>query len=105
MAARDIDYRTSHLDVIPTLMTRALGVTTPMRDYSVGRDLLTPDSQPRHLIVGSYYNYAIVSPNELDVVTPDGMQTNLTPTLQPLGRPANKEALRQAMEEMSRFYR
>ena len=105
MQAREIGYRTSHLDIIPTLMNRALGVTTPMGDYSVGRDLLTPDSKPRHLIVGSYYNYAIVSPSELDVVSPDGMQSTLTPTLQPLGQPADKEALRQAMEEMSRFYR
>lgn len=105
MTPRTIDYRTSHLDIIPTLMSRALGVTTPVNDYSVGQDLLTPSSAPRHLIVGSYYNYAIVSPDELDVVSPSGMQTNLTPDLQPLGHPANKEALRQAMEEMSRFYR
>ena len=105
MAPRAIDYRTTHLDIIPTLMSRALGVTTPARDYSVGQDLLSPGAQPRHLIVGSYYNYAIVSPHELDVVTPDGMQTNMTPDMQPLKHPADKEALRQAMEEMSRFYR
>lgn len=105
MAPRSIDYRTTHLDIIPTLMRRALGVSTPERDYSVGQDLLTPSDKPRRLIVGSYYNYAIVSPQELDVVSPDGMQTNLTPALQPLGHPPDKEALRQAMEEMSRFYR
>lgn len=105
MAPRTIDYRTTHLDIIPTLMTRALGVTTPPRDYSAGQDLLSPGTQPRHLIVGSYYNYAIVSPGELNVVTPDGMQTNMTPDMQPLGRAADKDALRQAMEEMSRFYR
>ncbi|WP_233148951.1 DUF3413 domain-containing protein [Shimwellia pseudoproteus] len=105
MAPRTIDYRTSHLDIVPTLMTRALGVTTPVNDYSVGRDLFSPAPGPRHLIVGSYYNYAIVSPDELDVVTPDGMQTNLTPALQPLGRDADQNALRQAMEEMSRFFR
>ena len=105
MAPQTINYRTSHLDIVPTLMTRALGVTSPMADYSVGRDLFTHGVDPRHLIVGSYYNYAIVSPDELDVVTPDGLQTNLTPTLQPLGHPADKKALRQAMDEMSRFFR
>lgn len=105
MAPQKVAYRTSHMDIVPTLMTRALGVSTPARDYSVGQDLFTPPAAPRHLIVGSYYNYAIVSPDELDVITPDGMQTTLAPDLQPLNRPASREALSGAIEEMSRFFR
>lgn len=105
MAPRTINYRTSHLDIVPTLMTRALGVTTPIKNYSAGRDLFTPTPDLRHLIVGSYYNYAIVSPDELNVVTPDGREANLTPAMQPLNRSADQKILRQAMEEMSRFYR
>lgn len=41
-ASIDIGYRTSALDVVPTLLPRVLGCKNPVSDYSVGKDLLNP---------------------------------------------------------------
>lgn len=41
----EIDYRTSSLDVVPTLLPRVLGCKNPVSDYSVGKDLLTPTEE------------------------------------------------------------
>lgn len=58
LAARH-NYRTTHYDVVPTLMHDYLGVRNPVGDYSMGK--LLNDSTPRlwH-IVGSNLNYAFI---------------------------------------------
>jgi uncharacterized protein len=104
-APQIINYRTWHLDIVPTLMQDALGVVSNSAIYSIGRNLFDPDGTTRHFIIGSYYNYAIVSPDELDVASPDGQESTLSPMLNPLGRSANRKALQKAIEQMSRFYR
>ncbi|WP_410013645.1 DUF3413 domain-containing protein [Sodalis sp. C49] len=101
----DINRRTSHFDVVPTLMQTIAGVTTPVGDYSVGRNLLQPDA-PRSddIIVGSYYNYAVVSPDQIDVVYPGGIFETFTPDLQPSKQHLLQgERLRNIIGLMSRF--
>ena len=52
-------HRTTHYDIIPTLMQEALGVTNSIADYSVGH--LLNDTQPRRWhVVGSELNYAFI---------------------------------------------
>lgn len=68
---RVISYRTSHYDVVPTLMRFALGVKNPYVDYSVGVPLLDSD-QPDSLIIGSYIDYAIVDKNRITTIYPSG---------------------------------
>ena len=53
------NYRTTHYDLVPTLMHDYLGVRNPVGDYSMGK--LLNDSTPRlwH-IVGSNLNYAFI---------------------------------------------
>ncbi len=61
-----VERPTSHLDVVPTLLPM-LGVTNPASDYSVGRSLLAPESDPYRLVaswdalayVGSDYKVAM----------------------------------------------
>ena len=43
----EIDYRTSALDVVPTLLPRVLGCKNPVSDYSVGNDLFEPNGRNR----------------------------------------------------------
>ena len=51
-------YRTSHYDVVPTLM-RALGCTNKLTIYSMGH-LLFIDGGRRRLVGGSYHNYVVL---------------------------------------------
>ncbi|WP_170975377.1 DUF3413 domain-containing protein [Martelella alba] len=103
----DIDRRTTHFDVVPTLMTTVAGVTTPADDYSVGQSMLNPTHPERQdMIVGSYYNYAVVSPELINVVYPGGIFETLTPDLKPTKhRMLQGKRLRNIINLMSRFNR
>ena len=61
--ARKYSHRTTHYDIIPTIMTHALGVQNPTSDYSFGHVL--SDSIDRGWIVaGSELNYAFIIPGD-----------------------------------------
>lgn len=73
-------HRTTHYDIVPTLLTRVLGTTNPTEDYSAGH--LLDDTQHRYWhFTGSALNYAFIiegdtilektAKGELDVYTPD----------------------------------
>lgn len=53
------NHRTTHYDVIPTLMHRYLGVKNPLSDYSDGHLLTDSISRDWH-VVGSNLNYAFI---------------------------------------------
>lgn len=53
-------YRTTHYDIVPTLMSLALGVENPSQDYSMGYNLLSSQDRGWH-IVGNDLNYAFVT--------------------------------------------
>jgi membrane-anchored protein YejM (alkaline phosphatase superfamily) len=102
---RDVSHRTSHFDVAPTLMARVLGSRSTFRDYSIGGDLLDASFDRQALIIGSYYNHAVVSPGEINVVQPGGYVRTLAPDLAP--RPARGlrgARLAGVLEQMSRFH-
>lgn len=54
-----IAYRTTHYDLVPTLMREALGVSNPPSDYSAGHLLSDSCSRSWH-VVGSELNYAFI---------------------------------------------
>jgi membrane-anchored protein YejM (alkaline phosphatase superfamily) len=52
-------HRTTHYDIVPTLMQEALGVKNDIADYSVGHQLDDPQPRSWH-VVGSELNYAFI---------------------------------------------
>ncbi len=79
--SRDIEWTTTHFDVAPTLMGNVLGVTTPYDDYSVGHNMFNSKGKWDWTIIGSYFNYAVVGQDEIDVVYPGGATETLKPDL------------------------
>jgi hypothetical protein len=69
--AQVIAYRTSHYDVVPTLMSDVLDCVNPSSDYSVGRSLFATD-RPPYIIVGSYESYAKLFPHSVEIAYPGG---------------------------------
>lgn len=57
---RTYHHRTTHYDVAPTLMRRAMGVTNPPSDYSMGAYLQDSTSRGWHL-VGNDLDYAFIT--------------------------------------------
>ena len=102
-AAR-IAHRTSHNDLAPTLVTELFGCTNPPSDYSSGHSLFS-GVQWDWLIGASYEDFALIEPGRVTVVFPSGYEIRdgsyrlvPNPTL-PRG------LVRDAMHEMSRFYK
>lgn len=103
-APEEIDWKTTHLDIAPTFMHRVLGVQNPTDDYSVGYDLLNTQRDREWLIVGSYFNYALVADDEIMVTYPSGAVQTMTPQLEPKAlRSLSSGDLMQALKQMNRF--
>jgi membrane-anchored protein YejM (alkaline phosphatase superfamily) len=56
---KTISQRTSHMDVSATILKR-LGVTNPIKDYSLGVDLSTPQEH-RNIIVASWTDIGLIN--------------------------------------------
>jgi uncharacterized protein len=64
-------HRSSHYDVLPTLMTEMLGCNNPASDYASGTSLFEQRSW-EWLLAGSYYNYAVLEPDQVTITFPGG---------------------------------
>ncbi|WP_440885682.1 DUF3413 domain-containing protein [Vibrio campbellii] len=101
-----INYRTTHYDIVPTLMNELFDVKGDTQSYSVGQDLFE-NAVPRDwFIAGSYYNYALVGKETMLVVNPGGHSQQVNNQLK-----VDKEhqvpvnVIQDSLDEMSRFYK
>ena len=66
-----LSHRSSHYDVVPTLMRDLLGCINPYSDYAIGGNLFDATDWA-WLVAGSYYNYAVLEPDQLTITFPNG---------------------------------
>lgn len=105
LESRQFSHRTSHYDIVPTLMRRLLGCSNDPSDYSSGQDLYE-GPQWDWLIAGSYYNYAVLEPGQITVTFPNGMYEVRGNDYRLLDDPVfNGEALEAVMRENTRFHK
>ena len=64
MASASYAHRTTHYDIVPTLMQGCLGVMNPIEDYSMGHLLTDPTPRGWHF-AGSGMNYAFVIDDDM----------------------------------------
>lgn len=97
-----VDHRTSHLDIVPTLMAGVLGVDNPPGDYSSGDSLWTP---PVHdwILVGSYFNFGVVAPGRITVTYPSGSFEVLDAMNRPNPAGVNTGEIAEVLQEIARF--
>ena len=102
---RHYSHRTSHYDVTPTLMRRLLGCSNDFADYASGQDLFD-GPQWQWLIAGSYYNYAVLEPEQTTVTFPNGSYEVRDNHYRLLERPQfNGGVLEAVMKENTRFHK
>jgi membrane-anchored protein YejM (alkaline phosphatase superfamily) len=100
-----ISHRTSHYDIAPTLMRRLLGCSNDYSDYSSGQDLYN-GPQWDWLLAGSYYNYAVLEPEQITVTFPNGMYEVRDSNYRLAEQPQfNAEVLEAVMRENTRFHK
>jgi membrane-anchored protein YejM (alkaline phosphatase superfamily) len=98
-----VRHRTSHFDVAPTLMRDALGCSTPLESYSVGRPLFEAGGRDP-LVVSEYADFAIVRPDQIAVVRKHGLKV-LAPDYAPIDASLDPTITRAALEQKTRFYK
>jgi len=104
-AATQFDHRTSHYDLVPTVMQDLLGCSNDPQDYSSGRNLFSGESWP-WILAGSYYNYAVLEPDQITVTYPNGQYEVRDWSYRILSKPeVRTEVLMSVTRENSRFYR
>ncbi len=103
--AQRYTHRTSHYDVVPTLLGRMFGCTNPFADYASGHDLYE-GPQWEWLVAGSYYNYALLEPGQTTVTFPSGQYEVRDNEYRLLAHPRfNGDVLEAAMRENVRFHK
>ncbi len=101
---KEFSQRTSHNDIVPTLLTEVLGCSNPESDYSSGFNLFSGESW-KFLVTGSYDSYAIVYGDKV-VVSYGAYYEVLNQDYLPISsRDLDKGLLESAMKEMKRFYK
>jgi len=98
------EHRTSHYDVVPTLMQDLLGCGNPASDYSVGGNLF--DGQAWDwMLAGSYYNYAVLEPDQVTITFPNGLYEVRDWDYRLAKEPAFRgDVLEAVSEQNARFY-
>jgi len=97
-------HRTSHYDLVPTLMDDLLGCTNEHEDYSVGHHLLRPGGR-EHLLLANFTDYAIVQPDRIVAVYPYGVEV-LDPRYRPIpDAKLDKTVMLEALRQRGRFYK
>lgn len=100
-----IGKRTSHNDITATLMSDLFGCTNPSSDYCSGNNLFS-DRQWEWLIVGSYYNFAVVESGQVTVQYPGGFYELRDRNYRIIAKPQlNHKILTMAFNEVGRFFR
>lgn len=59
-APQRIERRTSHIDLVPTLLQDFFGCTSDVHVYSDGRNLFDESLAPRPFVIGSYVSHAFI---------------------------------------------
>ncbi|MEW5925638.1 MAG: sulfatase-like hydrolase/transferase, partial [Candidatus Zixiibacteriota bacterium] len=101
-----IDYPTTHVDLVPTLMKDVFGCENDIEDYSNGRDLYNPPDGVRPIVIGSYVNHAFVIEDNVYEIYPmytkkyklDNIRAKEIP-------PPPPNVLKTIMDEINHFYK
>jgi len=98
-------HRTSHYDIAATLMRRLLGCSNPPTDYASGNDLYD-GPQWDWLVAGSYYNYAVLEPDQITVTFPNGTYEVRDNEYRLMDQPQFRgDVLEAVMRENTRFHK
>lgn len=103
--AQQVNYKTSHYGLVPTLMSQVLGCTNASTDYSSGRHLLQPNNN-NWTYIGDNKVFAIYQPKEITVINRHGQYYIYDPSYQHrINKKLSAPELIQVMREGQRLYK
>lgn len=101
LAPKVYRHRTTHFDVMPTVMRNYLGCADPFPTYSVGHSLFEPGGR-EIIVMSEYADFAIMHGNRTAVVREHGMEVRDEDYLEIDIRPT-PEVIAVALEQKVRF--
>ena len=100
-----IDYRTSGLDMAPTLLPHALGCKNPTTDYSVGTSLFTQENRRNWVYISNYSQDAFVEPDRIILINQAGAMQFLDTHYRPAADSSAPSFMSTILEESSKYLR
>jgi membrane-anchored protein YejM (alkaline phosphatase superfamily) len=100
-----VDRPTSHMDWAPTLLTDALGCTTPIDRYSTGAPLFKDGGNDRVLPMEQWTQRAVRTRDRVYVFLSWGGYEVRDSGYQPVAEPVDGYAVQKGFEQLSRFMR
>ncbi|WP_187146165.1 sulfatase-like hydrolase/transferase [Elusimicrobium minutum] len=101
---KDIEYRTTHYDIVPTVMKEILGCVNPPSDYSIGYNLFDDTPRPYSLVI-SYTKKAVIVDDNVSVIDNYGALENYDDQYRPLKESVDSKAISAALKDLSTFYK
>jgi len=98
-----VTERTSHIDVVPTLLEEVFGCTSDPTDYSNGINLFGDRSQARPLIIGSYVNHAYLFGDDVFAIYPMHTRKYKFHDIEIESERPSPALMQQAVEQMKQF--
>lgn len=100
-----VPYLTTHNDLAPTILTDALGCTTPSTAYSLGWPLRQTEGRREFFAVVDYNDTGLYEPDRVTVFSPFGGFPVYSHRYDRLQEPARMDRVRAVTEDMLRFTR
>lgn len=103
-APETFTHRTSHNDLVATLVTELFGVKNDPSDFCSGKSLYAKKSWD-WILGESYHNFAVVQPNQVTINLPGGAFEIRDSLYQPIALSnLDRKVLTEAMNENGRFF-
>ncbi len=99
-----IDYRTSALDVVPTILPEVLGCTNPTSDYSSGYSLWENANRP-FLYCSNYSKNAYIEPDRVVMINEKGLMDFVDNQNKKSSDRTIPLYIKDAMKEQTRFFK
>lgn len=99
----EVEYRTSMLDVVPTILPEVLGCKNPIKDYSVGTNLFEPNKARKFVYSSNYSKDAFIEENRIVLINELGVLSYFDKDYRPSQDKTIPSYIGQVLEETTRF--
>lgn len=104
-SSKTLDYTTSGLDLVPTLLPEVLGCSNPTSDYSVGQNIWNTENRRNWIYSSGYSRDAYVEKDKILLLNKLGAFETVGKNYQKLGRTQIPSYLPTIIEEQRRYSR
>jgi len=101
---QQIEYTTSHIDIVPTILQKFFGCTNDIKDYSNGRNMFEKQMELRPFVIGSYVNYAFIIEDNVYEIYPLYTRKYKLNDIRAKASPPSPHLLKMIMEDINHFY-